>query len=103
MTIIERLRAARTAMNRLDPRLALEILQACETELGQARLTRSDGERVARELEAIRDIAAAAHEGVALARAQLLDLVRAARSLDSYDSEGQRHVEDMGPRTTHRF
>lgn len=101
--MIERLRAARTAISGLDPQRALTILQDCEVELGQARLARSDRKAVARELEAIRDIAAAAREGVALARAQLLDLVQAAGNLDSYDSEGQRHVQDVVPRPAHRF
>lgn len=103
MNVIDRLRDARKAINALDAVRALAILRDCEAELERARLTRSDREAVARELEAIRDIAAAAREGVAQAQAQILDLIRAARNLDSYDSAGQRHVEEVVPRATHRF
>lgn len=100
MTPHQILKAARQAIQDLDPLRAdallheFEAAQPAEPENRQA---------IAQELAMIRDLAAAALEGVGAAHAELRQLLSRAQTLDTYDKSGNRLMRDMTIQMARKF
>ncbi len=100
---IEHLKNARKALLAFEPTKAAQYLQKFESELQAHRLPRDAVAHCTAEISAIRDLADAACDGVAAAQRQLNEILKLSRNLDTYDSDGQKKIAQVGPETARRF
>lgn len=94
------LQAARKAIRELDPQRADDLLHQFESAPFAAS---DDKDAIAQELLAIRELAAAALDGVAAAHEQLKQLLARAQTLDTYDKSGNRQMRDMSIQLARKF
>ncbi len=100
---INSLKRARTALLAFDAAKAEHHLREFETNLERFGLPEASIDSCAAVLAEIRDLAAAAKEGVAAARQQFQDIVKLSRQLDTYDKSGNLKAALVEQKPTRKF
>ncbi|MTH32984.1 hypothetical protein GL279_00025 [Paracoccus limosus] len=103
MTVLDKLRAARRAIQQFEPAEATALLQQFEAGFSQERLDPVQARLVEAELQAIAILAEAARDGVAQAQQQVRQLVALSQSLGTYDKSGMRQVQQTAQRPVRKF
>lgn len=103
MNALQILKAARAAIQAFEPEQASELLKAFERAHDPEKADPAQARLIATELRAIRDLAAAARDGVASAQEQLKQLMVLAQSLDTYDKAGNRLVQSTAFQPVRKF
>ncbi|WP_323717985.1 hypothetical protein [Paracoccus aminovorans] len=86
-----------------EAELALKKMQDFEEALLSGRLENGQVQAYAQGLQAVRDLAAAAREGIAAARRQIEEILALSRKLDTYDRQGNRIGNQVGQNRERRF
>lgn len=103
MTLLDRLKAARQAIQNFEPERAEALLHDIEAEHPPHRLPPDEARLVAAELRAIATMAEAARDGVAQAQQQIKQLLALAQSLGTYDRAGTLQVQQVAPKPVRKF
>ena len=101
MNHFEQLKQARRALHELNPAVAIRLLNDIAD--NRPELDRDDAARMATELVTIRDLAAAACEGIAATQAQLAELMQLTGNLGTYDRARKIQVADISISSGRKF
>lgn len=82
---------------------ALDQVEAFLTRVERDRIAAPDRPAIERQLADLRVMAQAAMAGTESAMRQIEEIVQAARSLRTYDSDGRRHIAQTGAELPRRF
>ena len=103
MTLLDKLKSARDAIQSFRPEQAEAMLRDIETDHPPETLAPEEARRVATELRAIAMMAEAARDGVAQAQQQIKQLLALSQSLGTYDRDGTRQVQELAPKPVRKF
>lgn len=101
--IDDKLRAAKKALIAGESAKALQIIDDFFTLLSRVRISAEDRPAIEARVVELRALAEASMRGARQAFEEMQAIVQAARSLQTYDNQGRRHVASTSAPPPHRF